>query len=444
MTKIVPRHPFPEPPRYHLAGVAGVGMSALAEWLLDCGAVVSGSDRQWDRGDANAVIDRIRARGLVLAPQDGSALRPGLAALIVSSAIESDNPEVRVARARGIPVRHRSDVLAESLAWAGRPLLAVAGTSGKSTTTALLGALLAGAGLDPVVVNGAAVLDWRSDTRTGSVRNGAGPWCVAELDESDRSLLRFRPAHAILTNASADHFPIEETRALFARFRIQVSGTVIDGIGGDRSPPAFEPLAWGSRFVWQGHVYTVPLPGRHNALNAWQALRLALALGLAPERLAAALAGFRGVERRLERVGIRPDGVPVVDDYAHNTEKLRAAWSTLADGVDRVLALWRPHGYGPLRAMLDELAAMFAQTCRPADRLFLLPVYDAGGTADRRVNSDALTARLEAAGVPVRPVASHEEAVVAMRAEVRPGDLLATFGARDPELPRTARRLLCP
>lgn len=417
-------------------------MSALAELLLDSGARVSGSDRLWDRGDPSSVVAKLQAQGLAMVPQDGTALHAGLDALVVSTAIESANPEMEAARRLGIPVRHRSEVLSEALVRSGRPLIAVAGTCGKSTTTAMLGVLLAGCGLDPVVVNGAAVIDWRSEKRTGSVRRGAGDWCVAEVDESDRSLLNFHPAHAILTNASADHFPLADTLALFDRFRAQVSGTVVDGVAGDAAPPNFEPLPWGSQFVWQGRDYAVPVPGRHNALNAWQALRLALALGLPADRLAVALAGFQGVDRRLERVGVRADGVPVVDDYAHNTEKLRAAWQTLAEGHARVLGLWRPHGYGPLRAMLDSLADMFAATCRPEDRLYLLPVYDAGGTADRSINSGVLADRLAAAGVRVVQVATHEEALSALARDVRPGDVLATFGARDPELPRTARRLL--
>lgn len=425
--------------RFHVAGVAGVGMSALAEALLDAGATVSGSDRLWDRGDPSPVVAKLVAQGLSMCPQDGSAITAGMDALAVSTAIEADNPERQAAERLGVPIRHRAEVLAELLA--DRPLIAVGGTCGKSTTTAMLGVLLAGCGLDPTVVNGAAVVDWRSETRTGSVRRGMGPWCIAEVDESDRSLLRFHPAHAILTNASADHFPLETTLELFNQFRAQTSGIVIDGVRGDAQPPTFEPLPWGSRFAWQGQDYAVPIPGIHNALNAWQAVRMALALGLPSARLAEALAAFRGVERRLERVGTRADGVPVVDDYAHNTEKLRAAWRTLAAGHARVLGLWRPHGYGPLRAMLDELAKMFAETCRPEDRLYLLPVYDAGGTADRSITSGVLAERLRSLGVGVVEVASHDEARERMADEARPGDVLATFGARDPDLPRTARAL---
>jgi len=428
--------------KFHIAGVAGVGMSALAEALLDAGALVSGSDRRLDNHDTSPVVDKLVAQGLTTFRQDGSAITPDLAALVVSSAIEETNAEVLAARRWEIPIRHRAAVLAAlTSASPQRNLIAVAGTSGKSTTTAILGAILTGCGLDPLVINGAPVIDWRDERRCGSVRNGQGDWCVIEVDESDRSLLHFHPRHAIITNASADHFPLPETLELFAAFRSQVSGIVIDGIADDTPAPPGEPLAWGSRFRWQSQDYAVALPGRHNVVNAWQAVRLALALGLPAAQIAAALSAFKGVERRLELVGWRLQTIPVIDDYAHNTEKLRAVWQTLAAGHRRVLGLWRPHGYGPLRAMLDELGEMFAATLRPDDILYLLPVYDAGGTANRSIDSGALAERLHAAGTKVVEVASHQAAISQMTATARAGDILATLGARDPELPRTARKL---
>ena len=426
-------------PHYHLSGIAGVGMSALAEALLDSGAEVSGSDRLVDSGRETPTVRRLRAQGIRIVPQDGAGLRRDTAALVVSTAIEETNPELIRAAALGVPVRHRAEMLASLLE--GRELVAVAGTCGKSTTTAMLGTILEGCGADPAVVNGAGVVAWRSESRTGAVRRGAGP-CVAEVDESDRSLLRFRPSFAILTNASADHFPLPETLALFGEFRSHVSGAVVDGVARDAEPPRFERIPWGCRFEWQGTEYRVPSPGLHNGMNAWQAVRMALAMGYAPERVAAALAGFRGVDRRLERVGAMPCGAMVVDDYAHNTEKIRAAWKTLqGEAAGRVVGLWRPHGYGPLRHMLDDLVQMFAETMASEDCLLVLPVYDAGGTADRSIQSDALVDALKARGVGAEWVRDHAEAQERMRELGRAGDILATFGARDPDLPETAVRL---
>ena len=380
----------------HIAGIGGVGMSALAQALLDQGEKVSGSDRLLDAGDETGVLTCLAAQGVRLCRQDGTGITPQTERLVISSAIESDNPEVLRAQALGIPVVHRAAELARLTE--GRRLIAVTGTSGKSTVTAMLGSLLEGVGFDPLVVNGAAVAGWSADgTRIGSVRKGAGEWAVIEADESDRSLMVFNPEHAIITNASADHFGLDETLALFASFRARVLGTVIDGRGAGGGPAEARTEGWGGSFQFEGVTYQVPMPGLHNVHNAWHAVRMARALGAAPERLVAALAAFGGVERRLQRVG-RCGAATVVDDYAHNPEKLAAAWTTLATAFPSgVCAVWRPHGYAPLRKMLEGLAQAFAAVCRPQDTLLLLPVYDAGGTADNAPPQSTGMATLERA-----------------------------------------------
>lgn len=424
---------------YHLCGIAGVGMSALAEAMVDAGMKVTGSDRLADAGRETPTLNRLRNQGIQVFPQDGSGVAGGLDAVVVSTAIEETNPDIRAAREKGIAILHRSEMLVRVCE--GRDLIAVAGTCGKSTTTALLGTILEGCGADPAVVNGAGVVAWRSEVRTGSVRRGTGP-CVVEVDESDRSLLRFTPSHAILTNASADHFPLEETLVLFDTFRRSVTGHVVDGILNGETPPEFVRVPWGCRFEWKGAEYRVPVPGLHNGQNAWQAVQMALALGYEPAKIAKALAGFQGVDRRLEKVGMTSTGAMVVDDYAHNTEKLRAAWKTLqGEARGRVVGLWRPHGYGPLRHMMESLEAMFAETLRAEDCLLLLPVYDAGGTADRSIQSDQLVERLRARGVSAEYVMSHTDAQKRMAALGHEGDILVTLGARDPDLPETARSL---
>jgi UDP-N-acetylmuramate--alanine ligase len=267
------------------------------------------------------------------------------------------------ARALGLPVVHRAAELARLTE--GRRLIAVTGTCGKSSVTAMLGCLLEGAGFDPFVVNGAAVVGWDAGgTRIGSVRKG-GEWAVIEADESDRSLMVFRPEHAVITNASADHFGLGETLSLFAGFRARVPGVVIDGLNEAGGPEKVRLEGWNGFFTVDGAEYQVPLPGLHNVHNAWHAVRMALALGAAPERLAAALRAFGGVERRLQRVGFCGPAL-VVDDYAHNPEKLAAAWTTLADAFPAgVCAVWRPHGYAPLRKMIDGLVAVFCARVPP-------------------------------------------------------------------------------
>lgn len=409
----------------HLVGIGGVGMSALAQALLDAGGTVTGADRALGGSGARpGVLAALARAGVRLFPDDGSGIGPDTARVIVSTAVEETNRDLRCARARGIPVVHRAAALAELLA--PRRLVAVAGTCGKSTVTAILGHLLAESGFDPVVVNGAQVVGWDAGgTRVGSTRKGTGAYAVAEVDESDKSLVAFKPFAAVVTNASADHYSKAEMDAVFDAFVRGVPGPVIDG----RRTPMVPSAA----------ARTIPLPGEHNAVNAECALRMAAALGADPARLAAAIRTFPGVERRLQRVGTC-GGAVVYDDYAHNPEKLHAMLATLQAAYPKgVAVVWRPHGYAPLRKMLEALAAMFRATLRPCDELLVLPVYDAGGTTDRSLNSDALVARLNAS--PVRLVEGLEDAETHLRTHAPAFGALVVAGARDPGLPVLARRL---
>ena len=417
----------------HLIGIGGVGMSALAQALLDRGCAVSGADRQIvspNTPPPTPVLRALAVQGVALFPDDGSG---------VDAPIEDSNPGLRKAQVAGIPVVHRAAALAEALS--GRKLVAVAGTCGKSTVTAILGHVLTACGFDPVVVNGAQIAGWDEDgARVGSVRRGAGEYAVAEVDESDKSLTAFSPYAAIITNASADHYSKEEMDAVFDAFIRDVPGPVVDGrdSSGKRLSCRF---AQGEEVA----IGAFPMPGAHNRANARLALAMACALGADPAQAAAALASFPGVERRLQKVGAVRCGdhdVAVYDDYAHNPEKLHAMWTTLAEAFPRgVAAVWRPHGYGPLRKMLEPLAAAFRDVMRPQDALVLLPVYDAGGTADRSVNSDALAARLVGASGTVALVQDLEGAEAYLRARADAFGAIVTAGARDPGLPVLARRL---
>ena len=389
----------------HLIGIGGVGMSALATALVRLGDEVTGADRTL--GTPN--IRFLESLGVKVFPDDGSGVDAATGEVVVSTAIESDNPGLVRAAELGIPVVHRAKALAHALS--GHRLVAVVGTCGKSTVTAMLGHVLAECGLDPFCVNGANVPGWE-----GAVRFGRGEYAVAEVDESDRSLVAFSPYAAIVTNASADHYSKEEMDQVFDDFVRNCPGPVVDG-----------------RKCDPGEAETT-MPGRHNRQNAALALRMALALGCDEAKARAALLTFRGVERRLQRVGGN-----VFDDYAHNPEKLRAMWTTLAEEYPGgICAVWRPHGYAPLRKMLDALAEMFSSTIRPQDRLLVLPVYDAGGTADRSINSDALVARL---GDKAVAVSDFDEAYSWCRAHRGDFAAFAVCGARDPGLAPFARRL---
>ena len=434
----------------HVAGVAGVGMSALAQALRWTHGRVTGSDRFFDQGQELPVFGALRASGVEIVPQDGSAVDARTEAVVYSTAIEADNPEFVAAKKAGVPLRHRAEMLA-GLA-RGKTVLAVAGTAGKTTTTGMLGWTLEQLGADPTVVNGGALVAWADARHVGNVRRGgaSAPW-VLEVDESDRSLLNFRPEWSILTNVSQDHFTLAEVQELFRAYAAQVQTGIVCGAGvaavlGKQNARIVElaavpeRTAAGFAVAWRGLELAVPPPGAHNALNALAAAELCAQLGYAPEKIAAALARFGGIQRRLERVDAG-GGVRVVDDYGHNPAKLAAAWAAVAAPDNRVLGAWRPHGYGPLRAMLDPLADAFASVCRPQDKLWLLPVYDAGGTTDRSIQSDALAAKLQARGVAVALAANYDELGAALLGAARAGDVILTLGARDPRLPAFAREM---
>ena len=277
----------------------------------------------------------------------------------------------------------------------------------------MLAHVLKSCAMDPFAVNGAAVVGWN-----GSAISGNGEYAVAEVDESDKSLTAFSPFAAVITNSSSDHYSKEEMDSVFDAFIKDVKGPVIDGRQGRYDADS-------------------SLPGAHNRQNAGLALAMAVALGADEAKAREALLEFPGVERRMQLVG-HCAGAEVYDDYAHNPEKLHAMLSTLQERHEKgVAVLWRPHGYGPLRKMMDALAEMFGETLRPQDRLVLLPVYDAGGTADRSVNSDILAEKIAGSIFVKTP----EEAERYLRAQASAFGAIVTAGARDPALPVMARHL---
>ncbi|MCK5850668.1 MAG: hypothetical protein KAH23_07100 [Kiritimatiellae bacterium] len=426
---------------YHLVGVAGVGMSALAQALLGDGRSVSGSDRYCDDGAKSAITTKLALAGVVLLPQDGSGVSDCTTAVVVSTAIEGDNPDIIAAEKLGVPVVHRSQALADLTA--GKRTVAVTGTSGKSTVTGMIGWILSELDADPTVVNGAPIINWDSDQCIGNVRSGKSDLWVIEADESDRSLLNYSPEWVLVTNASEDHFSMSETLSLFDQFsrsaRVGVVSSVSDPLIMDQFSP--ELSFSGSEFIYDDVSFRVLLPGRHNAENALLAVILCSRLGFDLKEISVALAKFKGIKRRLEVIG-HASGVTVVDEYAHNPAKIRAAWQTVAAYHERMIVVWRPHGYGPLKTMMDGLEETFVELSAKADKVFVMSVYDAGGTADRSIQSDVLVERLCERGIDAQYIDTAENLTHEVLNVVRTGDAVLVMGARDPGLSGLAREIL--
>jgi UDP-N-acetylmuramate-alanine ligase len=432
-------------------------MSALAQVHAWRGGRCTGSDRAFDAGERDAIRSALSATGVEIVPQDGTWPQAGCDAMVISTAVEESVPDVQAARAAGVPLLHRSELLAEFLA--GSEGIAVTGTSGKSTTTAMVTEILLNAELDPTVITGGALVSLEEDGLLGNACAGTGPHLVIEADESDGSVVRYHPWASVILNLQRDHKEPAEVLDMFKTLVAQTRGPVI--LGDD---PVLDPLSAGairagltpecdvravdielapngSRFRIDDVIFMLPAPGEHNIRDAVAATAVALEAGVSLEFCAEALGDFCGVARRHQVVGTAR-GVTVIDDFAHNPDKLRASLAAAHLSGGRVLAFFQPHGYGPTRFLFDDLVAAFADALTVDDVLWLPPIYYAGGTVTRDVESTDLTAGVRQAGRDARDLADRDELSLAVAAEARPGDVCMIMGARDPGLSDLARSVV--
>jgi UDP-N-acetylmuramate--alanine ligase len=447
--------------RLHFAGVAGSGMSALAQFVALKGGRASGSDRSFDRGQRPEARAQLEALGVAIHPQDGSGLAGDCTALVVSTAVEEEVPDLVAARRLGVPAIHRSELLAHLVA--RYRTVAVTGTSGKSTTVAMIFEILRGAGWDPSVITGGELVALQREGRWGNAWAGTSDLLVIEADESDGSVVRYHAAVGVILNLQRDHKEMGAVADMFRTFRAQVRETAVVGesenlrefiAGGtvfgfgseaDLRGEALRLAPEGSCFSVQGVPFRLPVPGRHNAENALAALAACHALGVPLAAMVEPLARFQGVARRFQVLGIRR-GVTVVDDFGHNPAKvaasIRAAHLRVGAVGGRVLAVFQPHGYGPLKFLRADFVESFAAELAPGDRLWFLEVFYAGGTAARDISSAEVVADLAARGVAAEHAPTREWLVDRLVAEAGPGDLILVMGARDPSLTNLAFNLL--
>jgi len=447
---------------YFFCGVGGSGMTPLALIVQARGGRVDGSDRALDQGRNAARFDFLRAQGVGLHPQDGSGVTGPDQTLVVSAAVEETIPDVIAARKVGAPIVTRAQLLAE-LFNAAPISIGVGGTSGKSTTTSMIGWILTAAGRDPTIVNGAEMKNFITpDMPFASARVGRGPVFVSEVDESDGSIALYRPTVAVVNNIALDHKPMDELRSLFAGFAERAGTTVINLDNADTAtlaaaldparrvtfslgahaadlvagPPTLAPAAISFRVTsrsGEAAEVRLPAPGRHNAANALAAIGATGAVGVPLAEAAAALASYAGVRRRLEVTG-QAGGVTVIDDFAHNPDKIAATLDTLHAFPGRLLVMFQPHGYGPLKLMGEALADAFATHMAQGDVLLMPePVYF-GGTADRSVGSAQVASAIAARGRQAEALVDRAACGQRLLALARPGDRIVVMGARDDSL----------
>jgi UDP-N-acetylmuramate--alanine ligase len=438
--------------RLHFVGIGGIGMSGIAELVVNLGYEVSGSDAR-----RSETTDRLAAQGVTVMIGHDARHIGDADVVVVSSAVAADNVELAEARRRHVPIIARAEMLAELMRL--RVGIAVAGAHGKTTTTSMIAVTLERAGLDPTAVIGGRLSAFGSNARLGQ-----GPYMVVEADESDRSFLRLSPAMAVITNLDREHLDtygsFEGLVDAFAAFaeRVPFYGAVVAcvddpavrdlvarvsrpaityGFADDADVQGINPVSDGqsarcdvrsrTRAGRPGIAGTIALqvPGRHALQNALAAVAVGLELDVPFERIQSALAGFRGAERRYQTRG-RVAGVTVVDDYGHHPTEIAAVLAAARAGrPSRIVAVFQPHRYTRTRDLLDR----FGPALAGADVVVLTGIYAAGEAPIPGVTTEALAEAIRPAVADLRIVASIDDVPAAVAGIAREGDLVLTLGA---------------
>ena len=440
--------------KYHFVGIGGIGMSALAQITKSQGHVVGGSDRRNDNRQTSEVFNKLESQGIRLSPQDGTGIDKETDFLVISSAVEEDNPDLKIAMQQDIQIIKRSDLLG-SLFNNKKHGIAIGGSNGKTTVCAMTSWILDKAGHDPTVVGGGYAKNFITDKLLGNSKPGHSESIVIEADESDGSLIKYRPRVSVITNISRDHKTVEELRELFSQFAENTSGTVIinescsgfiktDGspakiitFGESSSSDVCASLiscsSFRSSFKVKDTDFEINIPGHYNVYNALAAIAVARAEGVSDIEIKNALKTFKGTKRRMEVIG-EANGIKVIDDYAHNPKKVQAAIDTVRLISERLIVVFQPHGFGPTEFMRDELISAFAEKLLPTDTLLMPEIYYAGGTAEKRISSNDIIKELKNRNINAIFVPEREDIVAEIKQRAIPHDSVLVMGARDDSL----------
>ncbi|MEE9348285.1 MAG: UDP-N-acetylmuramate--L-alanine ligase [Robiginitomaculum sp.] len=449
-----PSLPF-EPGPIHFVGIGGIGMSGIAEVMLNLGYTVQGSDMR-----ENPNVERLRGLGATIYIGQKAEQVYGAGAIVMSSAIKADNVELIEARARSIPVVRRAEMLAElmRLKWA----VAVGGTHGKTTTTTMIAALMEGGGFDPTVINGGIINAYGSNAKLGG-----GKWMVVEADESDGSFLKLLPTVAVVTNIDPEHMEhykdfdvlraafdtfIEnlpfygfavlcidhpEVQALVSRItdrRIVTYGfnpqadvrgeNLRSGSGGTTFDAVFS-VREGDDIIWKDLF--LPMAGQHNTQNVLSAIAVVKEMGASEDQVRAGLAGFEGVKRRFTHIGDW-NGVKIIDDYGHHPVEIKAVLQAAREVTSgKVHAVVQPHRYSRLADLFEDFSTCF----NDADGVYVTDVFAAGEMPIDGVNRDSLVESLRAHGHKHASAVTRENLAESLIIHLEPGDTIVCLGAGD-------------
>ena len=438
-------------------GIAGAGMSALAQYLNETGKNVSGSDRYFKTDVSNEIKNKLEAEGIKCFEQNGEGITSLTKLIVVSTAIEDTVFEVQKAKELNIPIIKRSDLLA--LITASKNTIAVGGTSGKSTTVAMLFEILDLAGLYPSLISGAGLTRLIKQNKIGNAQAQKGEWLIIEADESDGSIVKYKPEVGVLLNVDKDHKDLSELMQLFTQFKNnskyfivnqnnKLAATLSQNVKQDFSTNEKNTAGFISRDFFQKGFeiyftvsnirFKLNTPGKHNAENALAAIATANFIGVDLQICADALQHYEGIYRRHQLIGNK-NGIWLIDDYAHNPAKCAASIKACQPVAEKLIAWFQPHGYTPTKFLRNDFVKEIAGALRPQDEIWMSEIFYAGGTTVKDISANDLINDLKVLNKNAFFVENRSDFPKAVQSHLTDNCVVLLMGARDPSLDKFAQ-----
>ena len=432
-------------------GVAGTGMSALAQYCFGIGKKVSGSDRYFQQNNFTETQILLSNFGIQCFPQDASGVNADIDLIVISTAVEESNIEIQKAKSLHIPIIKRSELL--QYISQTKKTIAVGGTSGKSTTTAMIFDILEFAGLEPSIISGAGLIRLQEKKLIGNAFIGKGDWLVIEADESDGSIVNYTPEIGLLLNIDKDHKEIDELFEIFETFKNNSKYFIVNANATStkqftqNNNQNFSTIDKSVGFVASNFIqdgffmhfkvnevdFKMQSIGEHNMENSLAAVAVASHCGVDLQVASKALEYYKGIYRRNQILG-KKNGVTVIDDYAHNPAKCAAAVKGVQPLTNKVVAWFQPHGYGPTKFLRNDFVEEIAKALRPEDEIWMSEIFYAGGTATKDISANDLIQDLKNKNCNAFFVENRNDLLEIIKPHLQDNCVLLLMGARDPSL----------
>jgi len=436
---------------YFFIGVAGAGMSAIAQYLAGIGKNISGSDRYFLVGTENKTRNQLEKANIKTFPQDASGITNKIEVVIVSTAVENTNIEYQAAINMNIPIIHRADILAAITDT--KKTIAISGTSGKSTTVAMLYHIMEYANYKPSLITGAGLSKLIKQGKIGNGVAGESEHLIIEADESDGTLVKYKPDTGVILNIDKDHKELDELEDIFSTFKTHTQNLFIVNQSHNRTvkysvnkkndfgynadceynATGFKQNEYKIFFNLKDVQFEISTIGKHNMENALAAISVANLKGISLQTCADALKTYEGIYRRMQIIA-QKNNITLIDDYAHNPVKIEAAINACQDDNNRVIAWFQPHGFEPTRFLKDEFIEKISGVLREKDQIYMSEIYYAGGTVTKNISANDLIKGIKNNKKQAFFIEKRKDFIPILKKNIKNNDTILLMGARDPSL----------